>query len=101
MTEILLNSNDLVWEKVDSYPEGTLRKILWEEGEARSFLLKLPANFRMSAHTHTYSEQHYVLEGSYEAGGKKHGPGTYHYIPAHTDHGPYSSPQGAILLVIW
>lgn len=101
MSEILLNSEEMEWEETESYPQGTLRKILREEGGARSFLLKLPANFQMDAHTHAYGEQHFVLGGEYEAGGKTYGPGSYHYIPARTDHGPYTSKSGAVVLVIW
>jgi len=101
MNEILLNSEEMEWEETDSYPQETLRKILRKEGGARSFLLKLPANFHMDAHTHAYSEQHFVLGGEYEAEGKKWGPGSYHYIPARTDHGPYTSENGAVILVIW
>jgi anti-sigma factor ChrR (cupin superfamily) len=55
----------------------------------------------MNAHTHIYGEQHFVLEGKYETGGKEYGPGTYQYIPAHTNHGPYISQTGAVVLVIW
>ncbi len=28
-------------------------------------------------------------------------PGTYQYIPAHTNDGPYASRDGAVVLVIW
>ena len=50
---------------------------------------------------HTCCEQHFVLEGSYEAGGREYGSGTYQLIPAHATHGPFSSPGGAVILVIW
>ena len=101
MSEILLDSNEMEWDKTDSYPQGTLRKILRNEGGARLFLLKLPANFQMDAHTHAYNEQHFVLEGEYESGGKTYGPGSYHFIPTRTDHGPYTCRNGAVILVIW
>ena len=39
-------------------------------------------------HTHTTSEQHFILEGGYETGGWELGQGTYHYLPARQLHGP-------------
>ena len=101
MIEILLNSDEIEWEETDSYPEGTMRKILRDHEDARSFLLKLPPGFQMDVHTHAYGEQHLVLAGEYEEGGKMFGVGTYHYIPARTDHGPYRSENGAEIMVIW
>lgn len=101
MSEILLNSDDMEWEETDSYPEGTMRKILRDHDGARVFLLKLPPGFQMDAHTHAYGEQQLVIAGEYEEGGKAFGVGTYHYIPAKTDHGPYRSENGAVALVIW
>lgn len=101
MTEILLNTNELEWEVSETHPKGTMTKVLRDEGEVRSFLLKLPAGFHMDPHTHTTNEQHFILEGGYETGGWKFGPGTYHFLPAHRTHGPYTSENGAMVLVIW
>jgi anti-sigma factor ChrR (cupin superfamily) len=78
-----------------------LVKTLREEGEARSILLRLPAGFRMGAHAHTCCEQHFVLRGEYEVGGVEHRAGTYQCIPAHQNHGPFSSGEGAEILVVW
>ncbi|MFC1661531.1 cupin domain-containing protein [Gemmatimonadota bacterium] len=101
MPEITLNTDQMAWEEDHSYPSGAMTKVLRDEGGMRLILLKLPPGFRMEAHTHMFGEQHYVLEGEYETGGKEYGPGTYQYIPAHTDHGPYTSRDGAAILLIW
>lgn len=101
MSDITLATGQIPWEDAPSYAEGTQLKLLREEGLARSILLKLPPGFRMEAHSHTCCEQHFVLEGSYEAGDEVYGPGTYRCIAPHTDHGPFSSREGAVLLVIW
>lgn len=101
MPELRLDTNQMAWEEAASYPSGTETKVLREEGEMRAILLKLPPGFQMNAHTHIFGEQHFVLEGRYETGGKEYGPGTYKYIPAHTNHGPYISHTGAVILVIW
>ena len=101
MSEILLDTKEMEWEESDAYPTGTLVKVLRDEGDVRSLLLKIPAGFRMNAHTHTTSEQHFILEGGYETSGWEFGPGTYHYLPAQKNHGPYISKNGAVVLVIW
>jgi anti-sigma factor ChrR (cupin superfamily) len=101
MAEITLDTNRMEWEDTSSYPGGALIKILRKEGTAQSVLLKLPAGFRMEAHSHTCREQHYVLRGAYEVDGQEHGPGTYQCIPAHTNHGPFSSREGAEILIVW
>jgi quercetin dioxygenase-like cupin family protein len=101
MSDITLDTTQLPWEESTSYAEGAQLKSLREKGLERSILLRLPAGFRMEAHSHTGCEQHYVLEGSYEVGDEVYGPGTYRYIPPHTDHGPFSSREGAVLFVVW
>lgn len=101
MSDITLDTRQIPWEDATSYAEGTQLKSLREKGLARSILLKLPPGFRMEGHSHTCCEQHFVLEGSYEVGDEVYGPGTYRCIPPHADHGPFSSREGAVLLVVW
>ena len=101
MSEIMLHTDRMTWEEATSYPEGTRIKVLRDHGDARSVLLQLPPGFRMDSHSHTCCEQHFVLEGEYEVGGERYGPGTYQCIPPHTDHGPFSSRGGAVVLVVW
>ena len=101
MSEITLDTNQMDWTEATSYPEGTKIKVLRDEGEARSTLLRLPPGFHLDSHSHTCCEQHFVLEGKYESGGKEYGPGAYQCIPPHTDHGPFSSREGAVVLVVW
>jgi anti-sigma factor ChrR (cupin superfamily) len=101
MPEITLDTSQMPWGEAVAYPRGTMVKVLRDEGEARSILLKLPPGFEMEVHSHTCCEQHFVLEGRYEAAGMEYGPGAYRRIPAHTDHGPFFSREGAVVLVIW
>jgi anti-sigma factor ChrR (cupin superfamily) len=101
MSAITLDTSQMAWKKAGSYPEGTEIKPLRDEGEARSALLKLPRGFRMDAHTHTCGEQHFILEGEYDVDGKEYGAGTYQYIPAQVEHGPFASRNGAVVLVVW
>ncbi|MCF7903347.1 MAG: cupin domain-containing protein [Candidatus Marinimicrobia bacterium] len=89
------------WQPADGYPAGTQIKVLRDEQGAKTILLKLPPGFFMEAHSHVTTEQHFVLEGSYESEGDVHTTGTYQFIPAGVDHGPFKSSEGALLLVIW
>jgi anti-sigma factor ChrR (cupin superfamily) len=101
MNTITLDTNGMEWVEAASYPSGTEKKVLREDGEVRTILLKLPPGFRLERHSHLFGEQHFVLRGGYEAGGNTYGPGTYQHVPAHADHGPYSSRDGAEILVVW
>jgi len=101
MAEITLHTGDMAWQAAEAYPRGTMLKVLRDDEEARSVLLKLPPGFQMEAHSHTSGEEQFVLEGAYEVEGTRYGPGTYRYIPPHGGHGPFASEGGAVLLVTW
>ena len=103
MNETSIHAEDLSWEQAEGYPEGTMRKTLRRNstGNPMTVLLKLPAGFAMDDHSHVFAEHHYILEGEYEVKGEHYRTGHYHVIPEHTDHGPFRSENGAVLLVIW
>jgi quercetin dioxygenase-like cupin family protein len=54
----------------------------------------------MNAHSHVHTEIHYVVEGDYESQDKVYPAGSLRIIPAHTDHGPFTTLGGAVVLVI-
>jgi len=101
MKEIFINCNEIKWTQSDNYPEGTMSKVLRESEDKKTILLKLPAGFKMDAHSHTVVEQHYVLEGEYEIEGRTYSKGSYQLIPPGYTHGPFYSKEGAVILVIW
>ena len=101
MEIISVNYQDLEWIQAKNYPEGTMCKILRDDGDKKTILLKIPAGFKMDAHSHTVVEQHYILEGEYEIGGKIHTEGSYQLIPQGYTHGPFYSKNGAVILVVW
>jgi len=101
MEEKSINYTDMEWSDATGYPTGTKIKMLRQDGSARTFLLKLPPGFDMKAHSHIAAEQHFVLEGEYISSGKKFGVGSYRMIPSKSDHGPFTSENGATVLVIW
>lgn len=91
----------LGWEQAKGYPRGTRIKTLRDEGNAKTILLKLPKGFYMDSHCHVTSEQHFVIQGTYENDGKTYRSGAYQLIPAGVDHGPFESKTGAVILVVW
>lgn len=101
MTNVKNIYDELGWEEAAGYQVGTRIKTLRDEEGFRTVLLKLPKDFHIDSHTHVYNEQHIVLEGEYESEGVVYISGTYRFIPAHKDHGPFTSKAGAIVLVIW
>ena len=101
MQEVYVNCNDMEWTPAPNYPQGTLIKNLRDNEGRKTILLKMPAGFEMEAHSHTSVEQHYVLEGQYEIEGQIYGPGTYQLLPSGYMHGPFTSEEGAIILIIW
>jgi anti-sigma factor ChrR (cupin superfamily) len=102
MKELSINHDDMAWEEAKGYPTGTKIKLLREENGQRTFLLRLAKGLAVEAHCHTaQKEQHFVLEGHYEGNDKSYGPGSYRFIPRGVTHGPFTSEDGAIVLVIW
>ena len=53
MLEITLNTNEMEWQDAPAHAEGTKIKVLYDEGERRAALLKLPPGFEMDDHAHT------------------------------------------------
>jgi len=103
MKAVSVNVNDLKWSRSAEYSAGTEEKVLSMGGTIapRTTLLKLPPGWKMTNHSHRFTELHYVLEGQIESQGNKYPAGTFRMIPKEVDHGPFSSETGATVLVIW
>jgi anti-sigma factor ChrR (cupin superfamily) len=101
MKELSINYEDMAWSEATGYPTGAKIKLLRKDGSARTFLLKLPPGFDMEAHSHIATEQHFVLKGQYTSNDKKFGVGYYRLIPSKSDHGPFTTENGAVVLVVW
>jgi anti-sigma factor ChrR (cupin superfamily) len=102
MKEIYTNSGDMDWQPAEGYPPGAERKVLHDGSDSTplSFLLKMEPGWMMDAHSHVHTEIHYVLDGEYESKDKVYPAGSFRVIPAHTDHGPFTTMRGAVVLVI-
>ena len=103
MKEVMYHTDEMAWQEAKGYPAGAKLKVLREGGPSagRTVLLKLPPDWEMEAHSHTTVEQHYVLEGENESQGKIFTAGSYQLIPRKTDHGPFVTKSGAVILVVW
>lgn len=101
MQELLVNyKTGSKWEAAPAPMAGAEIKILRREGLKKTYLLKLPAHFRGTAHVHSHTEQHFVLEGSYINEDDKFEAGDYRLIPAGNAHDPMESENGALILVV-
>jgi len=103
MKELSLNHQEMPWEEAPGYSSGALMKVLRrdEKGQPLTVLLKLGEGFEMEGHSHIEIEQHFVLEGEYQSGGRIYQAGSYRLIPSETSHGPFRSEKGAVILVAW
>jgi anti-sigma factor ChrR (cupin superfamily) len=103
MKAVTMNVNDLDWQPAPEYPGNAEEKVLSQGGGAvpRSILLRLPPEWNMEAHSHRYTELHFILEGAYESDGEVFNTGTFRVIPKEVEHGPFVSRQGATVLIIW
>ena len=103
MRDVTLNINEVDWQEAEDYPPGTGKKVLSDGSDMtpRTILLKLPPGWQMETHSHRWTEQHLVLEGEYETGGKTYPTGTFRMIPPGTDHGPFTAKVWTLILVSW
>jgi len=93
--------DDSGWKIADEYPEGTLMKTLRDTDGGRTILLKCARGFKMGSHCHVVTEQHLIVSGSYTSDNKTYSAGSYQMYSPHEEHGPFESPEGALILVIW
>jgi anti-sigma factor ChrR (cupin superfamily) len=101
MKKLLNLFEDSHWEDAKGYPKGTKRKVLRDEDNRKTILLKLPKGFQMGSHSHITTEQHFVLEGAYSSDGEVYPVGSYQIFSAGDEHGPFVSDKGALILVVW
>ena len=103
MATYVVHTEDLEWQEAEGYPAGTLGKVLSDgsDGVPRTLLIKLPPGWSMDSHSHVHTEQHFVIEGSYQSLGRTYGPGTYTVVERGRTHGPFTTKTGAVILVTW
>ena len=93
--------DEISWLNADEYTVGTKKKILRDEPDGKTILLKLPKDFYMPPHSHLKVEQNFVLEGEYSSASVLYPAGSYQIFSRGDEHGPFESKNGALILVIW
>lgn len=103
MDEVSIKVDEIDWQPAEGYPPGTMQKPLYDGSVSgpRAILLKMDPGWTMETHAHVHTELHYVLEGRYESQGETFSAGSFRLIPKRTNHGPFTTPDGAVVLVIW
>jgi anti-sigma factor ChrR (cupin superfamily) len=98
-----LYTPEMTWEVNAGFPGGADAKVLRQEGErkAKTLLIRLSPGGRVTPHSHIGTVQHYLLQGEYEAEGKRHDVGTYRLFHPHADVSEISTKRGATILMIY
>lgn len=74
-------------------------KMLVENGDASSYLVRLKAGVRLPAHDHTADEECLLLEGDMWLGDLHLFAGDYHLAPKGKPHGDMRTENGALLFL--
>jgi anti-sigma factor ChrR (cupin superfamily) len=102
MIDVIVNCDSMEWQDApEIYPQGTKIKVLRDDDDGRTVILKIPKGFRMEGHSHLNTEQHFILKGQYEINNEIYKQGTYQLIHPEMTHGPFTSETGAEILIIW
>lgn len=78
---------------------GVELKLLRQDGEQRSYLLRMAAGARIPPHEHALDEESLVLEGDATINGVLCRVGDYHFAPRGKPHGWLTSEAGCLLFV--
>lgn len=78
---------------------GVTMKVLHQEGETLSYLLRLQPGASLPPHRHPQDEECLVLEGEMHIGDIVIGPGGYHLGRQGVLHDRLSSPGGALIFL--
>lgn len=78
---------------------GVELKLLRQDGDSRSYLLRMAPGARIPRHQHALDEESLVLEGDLSIDGVLCRPGDYHFAPRGKPHGRLVSEHGCLLFV--
>ena len=99
METVLAHADDLEW--VDGpYPKTTMKIFPSAPGSGTyTILLRVPAGAALERHEEPLNEVFYILNGTASIDDKPYGEGTYFFTPAGTEHGPFKTDEGCLILV--
>lgn len=78
---------------------GVRMKLLREDAETRSYLLRMAPGASLPAHNHIHEEECMVLEGEVQLGDVHAQAGDYHLARSGLAHGSLYSPGGCLLFL--
>jgi mannose-6-phosphate isomerase-like protein (cupin superfamily) len=101
---VVADSEKMPWKPFEhpKLPKGTLVKLLRTEDDTggATLLFKVDKGFHEDKHKHPSDCDWMILEGKMiDKQGNENKRGTYVFVPAGVEHGPYSAPEGAILFL--
>lgn len=79
--------------------KGVELKLLRQEADSRSYLLRMSPGARVPPHEHPLDEESLILEGDATINGVLCRPGDYHFAPRGKSHGWLTSEHGCLLFV--
>jgi 2,4'-dihydroxyacetophenone dioxygenase len=99
---IVKDPNTIEWQPIEPLGPGAWVKVLSSDPETGAFcgLVKFDPGFNEPEHTHPANHDLFVVEGSLvdTKSNVEYKKGEYLYAEAGEVHGPYSAPNGCILL---
>ena len=94
---LTIAGEDGVWQP---WLDGVQIKVLREQGEVLSYLLRLAPGARLPPHRHPQDEECIVIEGHLRIGTHEpFGPGSYHLAHGGTLHASISTDTGATIFL--
>ena len=78
---------------------GVELKLLRQEGNQRSYLLRMAPGARIPPHEHALDEESLILEGDATINGVLCRTGDYHFAPRGKPHGWLTSEDGCLLFI--
>ncbi len=78
---------------------GVELKLLRQDGDSRSYLLRMAPGSRIPSHAHALDEESLILEGDATINGVLCRAGDYHFAPQGKPHSALTSQDGCLLFV--
>ena len=93
---VFVHSDEGEWTRL---MRGVERKLLRQDAQSRSYLLRLAPGARIPPHEHPLDEECLVLAGSATVNGVECGVGDYHLAPQGKPHDWLTSSEGCVLFI--
>lgn len=101
--ETCVDPKKMEWQEFDPNIKGFYIKVLHKDEKtgAITILSRVTPECGIGVHEHPSDEEFYVVSGTFKLGPHTLTPGMYYRVPRKTMHGPYGSPNEAIVLLVY